>query len=129
MEYRPDKSKGVGSLLSGDPSLEALLQLGDDDEEEEEIDHELDQKKEEALQIEQGKPPAIDMKPFNLDEYGTEQELQALGMDRLKNALTQLGLKCGGTLEERTKRLLSVKGLSYDQYPKKLLAKRKTVPK
>jgi hypothetical protein len=35
------------------------------------------------------------------------------------------GLKCGGTLEERAAWLFSVKGLSLDQYPAKLLAKRK----
>ena len=32
-------------------------------------------------------------------------------------------LKCGGNLEERSKRLFSVRGLSPDQYPKKIRAK------
>ena len=33
------------------------------------------------------------------------------------------GLKCGGNLEERSKRLFSVRGLLPDQYPKKICAK------
>ena len=35
--------------------------------------------------------------------YGAE-ELASLGLDRLKSALMALGLKCGGTLEERAVR-------------------------
>jgi hypothetical protein len=36
-------------------------------------------------------------------------ELEELGMDVLKGQLTRLGLKCGGTLAERAKRLFEVK--------------------
>uniref|UniRef100_A0A915ESP9 Matrin-type domain-containing protein n=1 Tax=Ditylenchus dipsaci TaxID=166011 RepID=A0A915ESP9_9BILA len=38
------------------------------------------------------------------------EELEALGMDRLKSALMAANLKCGGTLKERANRLFSTKG-------------------
>jgi hypothetical protein len=62
---------------------------------------------------------------FDLASHTAVEELQSLALDRLKAALMFAGLKCGGTLEERAARLFSVKGLSTDQYPAKLLAKRK----
>ena len=51
-------------------------------------------------------------------------ELEALGMEVLKANLMQLGVKCGGTLRERAERMLKVKGLSSDQIPKYLRAKK-----
>lgn len=39
----------------------------------------------------------------------------SLGLDRLKSALQALDLKCGGTLEERAKRLFSTKGVSIEK--------------
>lgn len=33
---------------------------------------------------------------LNLSQYNTIEELEALGMDRLKSALMALNLKCGG---------------------------------
>lgn len=42
--------------------------------------------------------------------YHDADELRALGMDRLKEALEAFGLKCGGTLEQRADRLFSIKG-------------------
>ena len=62
---------------------------------------------------------------FRLDDYESIEELQALGMDRLKAALQGFGLKCGGTLEERAKRLLAVKGLAVHEFPQQLVAKKK----
>ena len=47
-------------------------------------------------------------------------ELRALGMDRLKEALEALGLKCGGTLEQRADRLFSVKGKAPEEIAPKL---------
>jgi len=46
---------------------------------------------------------------LDLSPYNTVGELMTLGLDRLKSALSSLGLKCGGTLEERAKRLLATK--------------------
>ncbi|CAH1263596.1 SDE2 [Branchiostoma lanceolatum] len=63
-------------------------------------------------------PEAVD-----LSEYSTAGELESLGLDRLKGGLMALGLKCGGTLQERASRLFSVKGLERHQYDPSLLAK------
>ncbi|GAB5574893.1 splicing factor 3A subunit 3 [Prionailurus iriomotensis] len=50
-------------------------------------------------------------------------ELASLGLDRLKSALLALGLKCGGTLEERAQRLFSTKGKSLESLDTSLFAK------
>lgn len=47
---------------------------------------------------------------LDLSAYSTWEELVSLGLDRIKSALMALGLKCGGTLEERAQRLFSTKG-------------------
>ena len=47
---------------------------------------------------------------LDLSAFSSWEELASLGLDRLKSALMALGLKCGGTLEERAKRLFSTKG-------------------
>lgn len=47
---------------------------------------------------------------LDLSAFSSWQELASLGLDRLKSALLALGLKCGGTLEERAERLFSTKG-------------------
>ena len=53
--------------------------------------------------------------PVDLENFNSSTDLQALGLDRLKNALMARGLKCGGTLEERAVRLITVKGLSSEE--------------
>ncbi|XKL61992.1 hypothetical protein PGB90_001825 [Kerria lacca] len=47
---------------------------------------------------------------LDLSAFSSWEELASLGLDRLKSALLALGLKCGGTLEERAERLFSTKG-------------------
>ncbi len=47
---------------------------------------------------------------LDLSAFSNWEELASLGLDRLKSALMALGLKCGGTLDERAKRLFSTKG-------------------
>uniref|UniRef100_A0A6B2EFZ3 Putative splicing factor 3a subunit 3 n=1 Tax=Phlebotomus kandelakii TaxID=1109342 RepID=A0A6B2EFZ3_9DIPT len=47
---------------------------------------------------------------LDLSAFSSWEELASLGLDRLKSALMALGLKCGGTLEERAQRLFSTKG-------------------
>jgi splicing factor 3A subunit 3 len=47
---------------------------------------------------------------LDLSAFSSWEELASLGLDRLKCALMALGLKCGGTLEERAQRLFSTKG-------------------
>lgn len=51
-----------------------------------------------------------DSEMVDLDAYRSYEELMELGLDCLKSELQARGLKCGGTLEERAKRLWSVKG-------------------
>lgn len=48
---------------------------------------------------------------LDLSAFSSWEELASLGLDRLKSALQALGLKCGGTLEERAQRLFSTKGM------------------
>uniref|UniRef100_A0A2K6PIP9 Splicing factor 3a subunit 3 n=1 Tax=Rhinopithecus roxellana TaxID=61622 RepID=A0A2K6PIP9_RHIRO len=40
---------------------------------------------------------------LDLSAFSSREELASLGLDRLKSALLALGLKCGGTLEQRSK--------------------------
>ena len=48
--------------------------------------------------------------PVDLNEYDSAEQLETLGMDKLKSELTKQGLPCGGTLKERAQRLFSIKG-------------------
>lgn len=58
--------------------------------------------------------------------FNSVEELQALGMDRLKEALEAMELKCGGTLKDRAERLWAVRGKKYEDIPAKLKAKNTT---
>ncbi|XP_078593256.1 splicing regulator SDE2-like [Branchiostoma floridae x Branchiostoma japonicum] len=71
------------------------------------------------------KEPKKEVEPETVDlsDYSSAGELESLGLDRLKAGLLALGLKCGGTLQERAARLFSVKGLERHQYDPALLAK------
>lgn len=46
-----------------------------------------------------------------------------VGADALKDALTKLGLKCGGTLRQRAERLLLTKTTPLEKLDRKLFAK------
>eukprot|EP01128_Nolandella_sp_AFSM9_P004856 TRINITY_DN2271_c0_g1_i3.p2 TRINITY_DN2271_c0_g1~~TRINITY_DN2271_c0_g1_i3.p2 ORF type:complete len:357 (+),score=136.06 TRINITY_DN2271_c0_g1_i3:66-1073(+) len=62
--------------------------------------------------------------PFDFTPYANEEALQALGLDKLKSTLTELGLKCGGTLQQRASRLWSVKGVAAGDIDQSVLAKK-----
>jgi len=62
---------------------------------------------------------------LDLSAFSSPEELASLGLDRLKSALMALGLKCGGTLEERANRLFSTKGKSLNDLDPALFAKSK----
>lgn len=47
----------------------------------------------------------------DLNEYKDADQLQALGLERLKQELKSRGLKCGGTLHERAERLFRTKNI------------------
>lgn len=58
--------------------------------------------------------------PLRLGIFNSAEELEALGLDRLKEALEAMGLKCGGSLKERAERLWSVRGKKPEDIPNKL---------
>jgi len=60
---------------------------------------------------------------LDLSTYSSWEELASLGLDRLKSALMALGLKCGGSLEERAKRLFQTKGKRLQELDPSLFAK------
>ena len=60
---------------------------------------------------------------LDLSTFSSWEELSSLGLDRLKLALIALNLKCGGTLEERAKRLYSVKSKKESEINPSLFAK------
>lgn len=62
--------------------------------------------------------------PLRLGMFNDCKELEALGMDRLKEGLESLGLKCGGTLQDRAQRLWSVRGKKEADIPPSLRAKK-----
>lgn len=64
---------------------------------------------------------------LDLSAFTSWEELASLGLDRLKSALMALGLKCGGTLEERAQRLFSTKGMK--QIDQTLLSKKSALGK
>ncbi|CBJ31751.1 conserved unknown protein [Ectocarpus siliculosus] len=72
-----------------------------------------------------GKGGAAAPRVLDLKKFHDADELRALGMDRLKEALQAIGLKCGGTLEQRADRLFSVKGKKPEEIDQKLKAKGK----
>lgn len=64
--------------------------------------------------------------PLRLGMFNSPEELEALGLDRLKEGLEALGLKCGGTLSQRAQRLWSVRGKKPEDIPDNLKAKKTT---
>jgi len=62
---------------------------------------------------------------LDLSAFSSPQELATLGLDRLKSGLIALGLKCGGTLQERADRLFQTKGKNLAELNKELFAKHK----
>ncbi|XP_054160951.1 splicing factor 3A subunit 3-like [Oppia nitens] len=60
---------------------------------------------------------------LDLSAFNSVEELASLGLDRLKSGLVALGLKCGGTLDERANRLWQTKGKSVDEIDPSLFAK------
>ncbi len=59
----------------------------------------------------------------DISSYASAQELEALGGDWLKAVLERRGLKGGGTVQERAKRLWIVKDLAFEDVPNKLKAR------
>ncbi|XP_024431880.2 splicing regulator SDE2 [Desmodus rotundus] len=66
---------------------------------------------------------SVDQESLDLLAFTSAAEMELLGLEKLKGALTALGLKCGGTLQERAARLFSVRGLAKEQIDPALFAK------
>jgi len=60
---------------------------------------------------------------FDLNQISTIEELESLGLEKLKTELQNLGLLCGGTLKQRAERLFSVKGKNATEIEPKFFAK------
>jgi splicing factor 3A subunit 3 len=61
---------------------------------------------------------------IDLSKFKSAQELEKhIGGDALKTELSRLGLKCGGTIADRAKRLFMTKDTPLDELPNKLFAK------
>jgi hypothetical protein len=70
------------------------------------------------------RPEPEPVEPINLEDYTSQEQLEELGMDRLKGALMAIGgVKCGGSLQERAARLWLLKGLKRADYPTKVRVK------
>nr|XP_002760635.1 splicing regulator SDE2 isoform X1 [Callithrix jacchus] len=75
------------------------------------------------LQESQPGDTVIGKETIDLLAYNSVAELELLGLEKLKCELMSLGLKCGGTLQERAARLFSVRGLAKEQIDPALFAK------
>ncbi|ERE72952.1 putative UPF0667 protein C1orf55 like protein [Cricetulus griseus] len=70
-----------------------------------------------------GDTQALRQEAVDLLAFSSAAELESLGLERLKSELMALGLKCGGTLQERAARLFSVRGLAKEHIDPALFAK------
>ncbi len=61
--------------------------------------------------------------PVDPTEYASAEELESVGPVRIKASLQALGLKCGGTLQERAQRLFSIRGKQPEEIDPSLFAK------
>lgn len=70
-----------------------------------------------------GVPAAPSASGLELEAFSSAEELEILGADRLKEALTQLGLKCGGTTKDRAARLWLTRDTPLEKLDRKHFAK------
>lgn len=66
-----------------------------------------------------------EQQPLDLDSVSCVEDLEAMGLNVLKEELLRRGLKCGGTLSERAARLFSVKGKCPEDIDPAIIAKTK----
>ncbi|MBZ3886373.1 Protein SDE2-like protein [Sciurus carolinensis] len=75
------------------------------------------------LEEKQSGNTVLGQEAMDLLAFSSAAELESLGLEKLKSELMALGLKCGGTLQERAARLFSVRGLAKEQIDPTLFAK------
>jgi Replication stress response SDE2 C-terminal/Silencing defective 2 N-terminal ubiquitin domain/SPRY domain len=119
MKYQPAGTVTVGEALNC-PVSSAEAGVSEPAE-----DAQLPESKSEAVASIPAATQIVVPEALNLDGFASSQELEGLGLERLKSALMAVGLKCGGSLQERADRLFSIKGLDPTEYPTKIVAKRK----
>jgi hypothetical protein len=121
MQYIPDGGTAIGTILASEEiafegldgyAAEAIVENETTSTEQSKEGRDFDGSSHVAVE------------PLDLSKFHSANALEELGLDRLKSALMALGIKCGGTLQERAARLFSLKGLSPEQYPIKLIAKK-----
>ena len=126
-QFAPAKFIGVASFVGNDNAAD---ENNNDDKEKSEVAatsaaatvKKDDSVKPEAKSSEKAEKETATMEePIELNDYNSANELENLGADRLKKELYRLGCKCGGSLQERAKRLYSTKGLTRSEYPKKIV--------
>ena len=64
-------------------------------------------------------------KLIDLEDFESAGDLEAVGGDRIKEALVALGLKAGGSLSQKAERLMATKGKTLEELDRKLFAKGK----
>uniref|UniRef100_A0A7S2SXV1 Matrin-type domain-containing protein n=2 Tax=Chloropicon primus TaxID=1764295 RepID=A0A7S2SXV1_9CHLO len=64
-------------------------------------------------------------KLIDLEDFESAGDLEAVGGDRIKEALVALGLKAGGSLSQKAERLMATKGKALEELDRKLFAKGK----
>ncbi|GMH42222.1 hypothetical protein BSKO_10141 [Bryopsis sp. KO-2023] len=72
-----------------------------------------------------GNPPVSSIADvIDVDAFVDLDEIESIGAERLKEALGNLGLKCGGTTRQRAERLMNLKGkANLEEVDPKLFAK------
>ncbi|KAL3689105.1 hypothetical protein R1sor_015414 [Riccia sorocarpa] len=70
-----------------------------------------------------GQSSTIEEPMIDMEDYDSVEELIELGPDRLKEALSRLGLKSGGTLQQRAERLFLTKSTPVEELDRKHFAK------
>jgi hypothetical protein len=127
MSYHVASSTAVGEVRTQE---DTTLEDFSDDAYDENVESKLDaeQNQNESTHTDKSatkEQSTLVVEPLNLTDYNSIEELEELGLDRLKGALMAIGVKCGGTLQERASRLFSLKGLDASDFPKRLLANKK----
>ncbi|KAM0828836.1 hypothetical protein ACQ4PT_067290 [Festuca glaucescens] len=70
-----------------------------------------------------GEASVLQESGIDLNQYNTAEELVELGMEKLKEALAAVGLKCGGTVQQRADRFFLLKHKQLQQLDSKHFAK------
>ena len=65
---------------------------------------------------------AASFDPIDLSAYATSSDLMSFGVAHLTHELTRVGLKSGGTHEQKAQRLFMLKGTTIEKLPPKLRA-------